>query len=150
MTNKDLESRISTETHVDASIVRLVLLGFYKVCGSHFEDENGEMPDTLGVIEVSNDKICDYSAENAVIVERISELSGLSEDVVRAVFNAFIEAFVSMLKKNSLVSIYPLGEFEVSIHKGHPTNLPKEKGEIKDYKVVKFKPGKKLKKSIRV
>ena len=88
---------------------------------------------------------------NRDLVMRISDETGLIQEDVKAVIQKSLDYIVESLERNESVEFRKFGVFEVCERKqriGRNPNIPDSKVTIPARRVVKFKPGKEMKKRI--
>ena len=82
------------------------------------------------------------------IVVRISRETGIIQEDVQAVMQKTLDYIIEGLEKGEHIEFRDFGVFEVIIRKariGRNPNRPADVVQIPERKVVKFKPGKKMK-----
>ena len=87
----------------------------------------------------------------AVLVENISELTGLSKKDVQSVVDNMIGQLKSALIEGQIIELRGLGTFEVRTRKGRSNARNPRTGQtvkVEDHGVVAFRPGKELKERI--
>lgn len=88
----------------------------------------------------------------AKLIDKISKETGVSKKQVEDMINAMVDATISELQKGGKVSITGFGTFETMTRYArggvNPQN-PKERIQIPEVKVAKFRTGKRLKDSLK-
>ena len=82
------------------------------------------------------------------IVVRISRETGIIQEDVQAVMQKTLDYIIEGLEKGEHIEFRDFGVFEVILRKariGRNPNRPADVVQIPERKVVKFKPGKKMK-----
>lgn len=88
----------------------------------------------------------------AKLIDKISKETGVSKKQTEDMINAMVDVIISELQKGGKVSITGFGTFETMTRYArggvNPQN-PKERIQIPEVKVAKFRTGKRLKDSLK-
>ena len=68
----------------------------------------------------------------------IAEKTGLELNVVKTVYNAFVDEIRSVVCRGEDLSLTGFGSFSLKKHKGHPVQFEAKTDKVKDYVVLKF------------
>lgn len=68
----------------------------------------------------------------------IAEKTGLESNVVKTVYNAFVDEIRSVVCQGKDLSLTGFGSFSLKKHKGHPVQFEAKTDKVKDYVVLKF------------
>ena len=69
---------------------------------------------------------------------KIAEKTGLELNVVKTVYNAFVDEIRSVVCRGEDLSLTGFGSFSLKKHKGHPVQFEAKTDKVKDYVVLKF------------
>jgi len=85
------------------------------------------------------------------LVDKIVSKTNYSKKQIQEILKSFQDVIIKALKKGKKVNIVGFGRFEVKTRKGRKGVNPRtgKKIKIKSIKIAKFKPGKRLKDSVK-
>lgn len=92
-----------------------------------------------------NDKIVREDVNTDSFIRKIAEENGMSIELVKRIYNSFIDVIFEVVSQDKILHFYRLGHFGLYDHKGHSFN----NHNIGDYKVFKFTPSRICRKRIR-